>query len=107
MWAEIRRIQEELASEEELLKAQKQARAQFAYALESVTNQALWLGLMEIVDSYARFHTFLDDLAAVTIADVQRVAQSYLIENNRTVGWFAPIENTQDAELSTETMPDD
>jgi zinc protease len=107
MWAEIRRIQDEPTSEAELLKAQKQARAQFAYALESVTNQALWLGLMDIVDSYARFHTFLDDLAAVTAADVQRVAQSYLIENNRTVGWFVPTENTQDEVRSTETMPDD
>jgi zinc protease len=92
MWAEVRRIQDELASQEELVKAQKQARAQFAYALESVTNQALWLGLMEMVDSYTRFHTFLDDLAAVTAADVQRVAQTYLVETQRSVGWFVPTE---------------
>jgi zinc protease len=92
MWAEVRRIQDEPASQEELVKAQKQARAQFAYALEGVTNQALWLGLMEMVDSYARFHTFLDDLAAVTAADVQRVAQTYLVETQRSVGWFVPTE---------------
>jgi zinc protease len=92
MWAEIRRVQDELVSEEELAKAQKQAKAQFAYALESVTNQALWLGLMEMVDSYTRFHTFLDDLTAVTADDVQRVAQTYLTETNRAVGWFVPSE---------------
>jgi predicted Zn-dependent peptidase len=62
---------------------------------------------MDIVDSYARFHTFLDDLVAVTAADVQRVAQTYLIENNRSVGWFVPIDNTQDEVRSTETTPDD
>lgn len=90
MWAEVQRIREEPVSAEELVKAQKQARAQFAYALESVTNQALWLGLMEMVDSYTRFATFLDDLAAVTAADVQRVAQTYLAETNRSVGWFVP-----------------
>ncbi|UCC85859.1 MAG: insulinase family protein [Anaerolineales bacterium] len=90
MWDEILRIQDELVSEEELGKAQKQAKAQFAYALESVTNQALWLGSMEMVDSYARFYTFLDDLTSVSAADVQRVAQTYLAETNRNVGWFVP-----------------
>jgi zinc protease len=90
MWVEIQRIREEPVSVEELAKAQKQARAQFAYALESVTNQALWLGLTEMVDNYTRFATFLDDLAAVSAADVQRVAQMYLLETNRTVGWFVP-----------------
>jgi zinc protease len=105
--AEIGRIQDEPASQDELLKAQKQARAQFAYALESVTNQALWLGLMDMVDSYTRFHTFLDDLAAVTAADVQRVAQTYLTQNNRSVGWFVPAQNTQEAVLTTENVTDE
>jgi zinc protease len=90
MWAVIRRIREEPVSAEELAKAQKQARAQFAYALESVSNQALWLGLTEMVDTYTRFATFLDDLAAVSAADIQRVAQAYFVETNRTVGWFVP-----------------
>ena len=90
MWVEIKRVQDELVSEDELTKAQKQAKAQFAYALESVTNQALWLGLMEMVDSYTRFHTFLDDLTTVSAEDVQRVAQTYLTETNRAVGWFVP-----------------
>jgi zinc protease len=98
LWAEIVRVQDQLVSEEELAKAQKQAKAQFAYALESVTNQALWLGLMEMVDSHTRFHTFLDDLTTVTSTDVQRVAQTYLVETNRTVGWFVP---------STENVTDD
>jgi zinc protease len=90
MWAEVQRIQDEPVSEEELIKAQKQAKAQFAYALESITNQALWLGLMDMVDSYTRFDSFLDDLATVAAADVQRVAQTYLVERNRSVGWFVP-----------------
>jgi zinc protease len=103
MWGEVRRIQDELVSEESLLKAQKQAKAQFAYALESVTNQALWLGLMDIVDSYTRFHTFLDDLVTVSAADVQRVAQTYLVETNRTVGWFVPTETTDGGQPTTDS----
>jgi zinc protease len=90
MWAEVQRIRDEPVSEEELIKAQKQAKAQFAYALESITNQAHWLGLVDMVDSYTRFDSFLDDLATVTAADVQRVAQTYLVERNRSVGWFVP-----------------
>ena len=92
MWAEVARIQDEPVSQEELAKVQKQAKAQLAYALESVSNQGRWLGLMEMVDSYTRFYTFLDHLAAVTAADVQRVAQTYLVETNRSVGWFVPTE---------------
>ncbi|GAB4526703.1 MAG: hypothetical protein Kow0063_01180 [Anaerolineae bacterium] len=107
MWAEVGRIQDEPVSQEELTKAQKQARAQFAYALESVTNQSLWLGLMEVVDSYTRFHTFLDDLAAVTAADVQRVAQTYLTETNRSVGWFVPTDDTQHTTRSMENQEDE
>ena len=105
MWVEVRRIQDEPVSQEELTKAQKQAKAQFAYALESVTNQALWLGLMEMVDSYTRFYTFLDDLTMVTAADVQRVARTYLVETNRSVGWFVPSEvapHVPNATASTE-----
>jgi zinc protease len=103
MWAEVQRIQDEPVSEEELVKAQKQAKAQFAYSLESVTNQALWLGLMDMVDSYTRFDSFLDDLTTVTVEDVQRVAQTYLVERNRSVGWFVPVEEVS----STENVKDE
>jgi hypothetical protein len=29
-------------------------------------------------------------LSAVTTADVQRVAQDWLVEDRRTVGWYVP-----------------
>jgi len=95
MWKQIELLQHEPVSVEELQKAQKQARAQFAYALESVTNQGFWLGLMEMVDTYKSFESLLDKLAAVTPADVQRVAQTYLTETNRTVGWFVPTDHRE------------
>ncbi len=90
IWDQVKRIQDEPVSAQELLKGQKQARAQFAYALESITNQALWLGLWEMIDSYQRFFDLLDRLAAVTAEDVQRVARTYLLPANRSVGWFVP-----------------
>ena len=95
IWEQIERLQDEPVGDEELQKTRKQARAQFAYALESVTNQGFWLGLMEMVDTYRSFDALLDRLAAVTAADVQRVAQTYLIETNRTVGWFVPTDHQE------------
>lgn len=73
-----------------MAKVIKQSRAQMAYSSESVTQQALRLGMWEVLDRYTRLDTLLDELAAVSAADVQRVAQTYLIERYRTVGHFIP-----------------
>jgi zinc protease len=88
--AEIERVQTEPVSAEELTKAVKQAKAMFAYSAESVTNLGFWLGYTEIFDNYRWFDSYLDRLAAVTTADVQRVAQKYLAKTNRTMGHFIP-----------------
>jgi zinc protease len=88
--AEIERVQNDPVSAEELTKAVKQAKAMFAYSAESVTNLGFWLGYTEIFDNYRWFDNYLDRLAAVTIADVQHVAQKYLAKSNRTVGHFIP-----------------
>ncbi len=90
---EIGRVQNEPVTAEELAKALKQAKAMFAYSAESVTNQGFWLGFTEIFDTYRWFDAYLDRLAAVTVADVQRVAQKYLARTNRTVGHFIPERN--------------
>ncbi|MEJ5308808.1 MAG: pitrilysin family protein [Anaerolineae bacterium] len=88
LWAEIERLQESPVTQAELEKAQQQARALFAYASESTTHQAFWLGYSEIFADYAWFTHYLDNLAAVTTDDVQRVAQTYLRTQNRTTGWY-------------------
>lgn len=88
--AQIELIQQDGVSEAEMTKVQKQVRAQIAYSGESVTSQALSLGMWEVLDNYARPETILDELSAVTAADVQRVARRYLREQYRTVGHFIP-----------------
>lgn len=89
---EIERMQQELVSAEELAKVRKQMKAQFAYTLERVSNQAQWLGFMEMLGDWRRFHTFVDSLATVRAEDVQRAAQKYLQPTNRTIGWFEPTD---------------
>jgi zinc protease len=88
--AELARVIDEPISEEELVKAIKQAKAQFAYSSETVTGQALWMGFSEIFADYGWFESYIDNLSAVTVEDVQRVAQTALKPSNRTVGWYVP-----------------
>ena len=90
MLAEIQRVIDEPVEDAELTKTIKQSRAQFVYANESVSDQAHWLGRMEMLESYQRLYTFLDHLSTVTQEDVQRVARTYLMPSNRTIGWFVP-----------------
>lgn len=89
---ELARIVDEPVTQEELTKAIKQAKAQFAYSSESVTGQALWIGFSEIFADHTWYENYITNLSAVTIEDVQRAAQTYLKPSNRTVGCYVPKE---------------
>ncbi|MBA3413799.1 MAG: insulinase family protein [Chloroflexia bacterium] len=88
--SELVRLAEEAPAEGELARAIKQVRAQYVYSAEGVTNQAFWIGQMEIVDRFDRADGLVDELAAVTAEDVRRVAATYFRPDQRTVGWLVP-----------------
>ena len=90
IWAELEKIQREGVQPQELEKAIKQTKAQFAYSSESVTHQGYWLGFSQIVASLTWLDQWLEQLTAVTVDDVQRVAQSYFAPHRQTVGWYIP-----------------
>ncbi len=104
MEQEIDRLQQSAPSPEELQRALKQARALFAYGSESISNQAFWLGFSEMIDTYAWFTHYLEQVESVTPADVQRVAQKYLRLQQRTLGIYQP--NGEQA-TSEEEGPED
>jgi zinc protease len=87
---EMKRIQDEPVSAEEISRAIKQARALFAYHSENITSQASWLGHAEMFSNYDWFLTYLDKLSQVTTSDMQTAAQRYLREQNRVVGTYIP-----------------
>ncbi|MEA2008777.1 MAG: pitrilysin family protein [Chloroflexota bacterium] len=87
---EIQRLQDTPPTQQEIDRAVKQARALFAYGGESITNQAFWMGFAEIFASYEWVVKYVDSLAGVTPADVQRVAQTYLQPKNRVIGTYLP-----------------
>ena len=85
---EIARLRSDPVHQSELEKAQRQAQALFAYASESISSQAFWLGFAEIVADQTWFENYLQDIASITADDIQRVAQQYLTPCNRTVGLY-------------------
>jgi zinc protease len=87
---QIERIQEKRVPAAEIARAIKQARALFAYGSENITNQAFWLGHAEMFATYDWFLTYLEKLALVTPADLQKAARKYLRPQNRVVGTYIP-----------------
>lgn len=87
---EIKRMQDKTVSADEIHRAAKQARAMFIYGSENITNQAFWLGYADMFAGYEWFTGYVDRLAAITPADVQRVAQTWLRPENRLVGVYVP-----------------
>jgi zinc protease len=104
MMAEVERVMREPVTEAELATAIKQTRAQFAYSSESVTDQGYWLGFSEVAADVTWFEQFLDRLAAVTVPDVQRVAQTYFKHTLRNVGWYVPAEGEGDTPEAEEEV---
>jgi zinc protease len=91
---ELARLQQEPITERELAKAMKRAKVEFVTAGESITGQAQLLGMAEaVVGDYSWYETVLEQLSAVTLADLARVCQTYLHKRNRTVGWYEPEED--------------
>jgi zinc protease len=90
IWRELLAIQTDGVRQSELDKAIKQTKAQFAYSSESVTHQGYWLGFSQVVASLTWLDTWLEQLSAVTAADVQRIAQTYFTPDRQTVGWYIP-----------------
>ena len=88
LWDELDRVKQSSVTQAELDKAIKQSKAQFAFSSESVTNQALWMGYCEMFADYSWFLRFIDNLSAVSVDDVRRVAEKYLSRDNVTVGHY-------------------
>ena len=87
---ETARIREAPIDEDELSKAIKQARALFAYSSESISNQGFWLGFSEMFADGSWYESYLDRLAEVTPKRAWEIAQKYLVDSNRVVGFYRP-----------------
>ncbi|HEV2358856.1 MAG TPA: pitrilysin family protein [bacterium] len=94
--AELARLGDEPIEAAELDKVRKQARAQWVYASDGVTQQAVLLGSTEIVAGGTFLEQFEERLAAVTPRDVQDAAARVFHDRNRTVGWYLPVVSAEE-----------
>lgn len=92
IFKEVENVQKFGVNPDELSRAMKQVKAQFVYGSESVTDQSYWLGAMEVIDTFETYGRIVERLEQVTPEEVKRVAEQYLVEANRTVGWLIPSE---------------
>jgi zinc protease len=95
---EIDRLKKEPVSAAELDKAKRQIEADLVLSNEEPLQQAILLGQYETIVSderipnesrgYRHFDTYLDRINAVSADDIAAAARTYLIEDNRTVGYL-------------------
>ncbi|HVV51681.1 MAG TPA: pitrilysin family protein [Polyangia bacterium] len=82
---EVGRVRDKPVAAAELDKAKNQLAAAFVFGLETVDGVAMRLGEAQYVeDDWHRFIEGATRYLAVTAADVQRVAQKYLVDANLT-----------------------
>lgn len=86
----IEDLQAKPVSAEELQKAKNLEQADFVFGQDSVMEEALELGVWEMLGDYHLVDRYLAGIDKVTAADVQRVAKKYLVKANRTVGVLVP-----------------
>jgi len=96
MQQEIDRVQKEMITETELTKIKNQRETEFVQKNSTVQGKA-----MQLADYYLFFgdtnliNTEIQKYAAVTREDMQRVAQQYLKNTNRTVLYYVPKTQAQ------------
>jgi zinc protease len=83
-------LRDQAVTTEELRKAKNLVQAGFVFGQDSVFDEALQLGLYQMLGNYKMIDQYLDGIEKVSAADVQRVAKQYLNDNNRTLGVLVP-----------------
>ncbi len=105
LYQEVEKLKTNLVGEKELQRAQNLVEASFTYGQDSLFFRAQQLGGYALLGDWKLIEKFIPDIRAVTAADIQRVAQTYLKEENRTVGILIP-EGAPVREKPTEELGD-
>jgi zinc protease len=96
VYAEIDRLKKEPIADWELQKAKNTTRRNFINGLQSSLNRAVTMGQYTVYYNEPNLiNTRLEKVSAVTKEDVQRVANKYLIDTNRTVVITMPKAKTK------------
>ncbi len=89
---QVRRLREELVSDEELARVKAQAIADDVYQRDSIRRQAITIGVLDSVGlDWRRMDEYVPRIKAVTAEQVRAVARKYLVDDNRTVAELVPL----------------
>lgn len=93
-FAELEKLAKEPISDAELSRARRKILASFVFGRESVHSLADTLSRASVYtdggDAVAFYKTYLDRVAALTPADIQKVAAKYFARNNASIVWSVP-----------------
>jgi len=102
LFQEVEKLKTVRVTDIELERAKNLVEAQFVYGQDSLFYRAMQLGLYAALGDWTLISTVIPGIRAVTAAEVQRVAHTYLRDENRTVGILIP-EGPPPARESLET----
>jgi len=92
---EVKRLQTELVSPQELQKVKNQVAASFYMVLDSIFYRGMLLGRTETVARWTLLKEFIPKIQQVTSEQIRDVARKYLVADNRTVGVLVPIKTAK------------
>lgn len=98
--AMVEGIKDNTISESEVAVAKAAILKETEEALRNVTSVGMELSEYIAMGDYRYIFYFRDLVEKVTAADVQRVAEQYFVESNRTLGRFIPTKEPVRAEIS-------
>lgn len=97
---EINHIIKNGITEQELQKVKNTKLVNFYRQMATINGKANTIGSYEMYfGDYKKLFTAPQEYSKVTVADVQKVAKTYLKKANRTVGVLSAIEDSNDADL--------
>ncbi|MCK4578037.1 MAG: insulinase family protein, partial [Candidatus Marinimicrobia bacterium] len=87
---ELRSIQENGITDDEIRRTKAMVRAETAYSRDGSFSIAAALNEAISLGDWTYYTTYVEKLNAVSAADVRSAAQAYLVEDKSTTGWFEP-----------------
>ena len=95
IWSELQKLKEEPVSESELQKVKNSLISTVAFSEVSITNKAINLAYYEMMGDLSRINQQVEEIEAVTVADIRRVARETFHEDNCSELRYLRAEVTQ------------